>query len=198
MKSIIRKPILVFAAVLVGLALLSILLAGFVSCNNASKDEASKEAEEMNKEKFDKEAEEDAKFVTSQVEGNMAEVKFAQLAQQKSTNAEIKSVASMLEMDHTSVLNDLKEYAAKKNISIPTQETQDARDKLTSLDQEKPETFDKRWCDELLDKHQKGIKTYEDAATSLNDAELKTWAANILPKLKMHHDKLEECKNKLK
>lgn len=195
MKSIFRKPLFVFAAVIVWLALLSIVLAGFVSCN--SSDESKKQAEDANEEKFDKAAEKDAQFVVDQVAGNYAEVKLAQLAQQKSTNPEIKSVAAMLESDHTAVLNDLKSFATKKNISIPAEETQDAKDKIQKLNEEQASAFDKKWCDELMDKHMKGIKAYEDASNNLEDPELKSWAANLVPKLKMHHEKLDSCHKKL-
>jgi|SRR5688572_7188959 len=195
MKSIFKRPLFVFAAVIVWLALLSIVLAGFVSCN--SSDESKTQAEDANKEKFDKAAEKDAQFVVDQVSGNYAEVKLAQLAQQKSTNAEIKSIAAMLESDHTAVLNDLKSFATKKNISIPAEESQDAKDKIQKLNEEQSTAFDKRWCDELMDKHTKGIKSYEDASTNLEDPELKSWAANLVPKLKMHHEKLEACHKKL-
>jgi len=195
MKSIFRKPLFVFAAVIVWLALLSIVLAGFVSCN--SSDESKTQAEDANEEKFDKAAEKDAQFVVDQVSGNYAEVKLAQLAQQKSTNTEIKSIAAMLESDHTAVLNDLKSFATKKNISVPAEESQDAKDKIQKLNEEQSPAFDKKWCDELMDKHVKGIKTYEDASTNLEDPELKSWAANLVPKLKMHHEKLEACHKKL-
>ena len=196
MKSIFKRPLFVFAAVLIWLAILSIVLAGFVSCNS-SKDESKAQAEDANEQKFDKAAEKDAQFVVDQVAGNYAEVKMAQLAQQKSTNTEIKSIAAMLESDHTAVLNDLKSFATKKNISVPAEESQDAKDKIQTLNDTQPAAFDKKWCDELMAKHEKGIKTYEDASTSLEDPELKSWAANLVPKLKMHHEKLEACQKKL-
>ena len=196
MKSIFKKPLFVFAAVIVWLAILSIVLAGFVSCNS-SKDDSKTLAEDANEQKFDKAAEKDAQFVVDQVAGNYAEVKLAQLAQQKSSNSEIKSIAAMLESDHTAVLNDLKAFATKKNISVPAEESQDAKDNIQKLNEEQSTAFDKKWCDELMAKHVKGIKTYEDASTGLEDPELKSWAANLVPKLKMHHEKLEACNKKL-
>jgi len=196
MNSIFKRPLFVFAAAIVWLALLSIVLAGFVSCNS-SKDESKTQAEDANEQKFDKAAEKDAQFVVDQVAGNYAEVKLAQVAQQKSTNPEIKSIAAMLEADHTAVLNDLKAFAAKKNISVPAEESQDSKDKIQKLNEEQPTAFDKKWCDELMDKHMKGIKTYEDASANLEDPELKSWAANLVSKLKMHHEKLEACHKKL-
>ena len=41
-------------------------------------------------------------------------------------------------------------------------------------------------------------KKFEDAQTDLNDAEIKTWASNVLPKLRNHLSMLENAKNKLK
>src|SRR5688572_18054245 len=54
----------------------------------------------------------DRQFVKDVVAGNMAEVKMAQLAQQKATNKDVKDLGQMLEKDHSGVLTELRSYAS--------------------------------------------------------------------------------------
>ena len=142
--------------------------------------------------------EKDAAFLQDQVGGNYAEIKFAQLAKDKSGNKEIKDVADMLIQDHTAALNQLKDAASRKGVTVPAEENQDAKDQYKELSEKKPADFDKAWCDALMDKHKKTIDKLEDVSDDKLDAELKTWAAAILPKIRTHHEKLMACHDKLK
>ena len=65
-------------------------------------------AAESNADKFGGKKQKDADFVFEVVESNHGEIKLAELANQKSRNAEIKEIATMLLTDHTASLNDLK------------------------------------------------------------------------------------------
>lgn len=145
-----------------------------------------------------KAAEKDAQFVVDVVTSNYGEVKLAQLAQKKSSNKEIKDVAKMLETDHSAVLNDLKTMASNKGITIPTEESGQAKDKLKDLSDDKASEFDKEWCETLMDNHKNSISKFENAANDLSDPDLKNFANTVLPKLRMHHDQLMECHKKLK
>jgi len=145
-----------------------------------------------------KNAEKDAQFVVDVVTSNYGEVKLTQLAQQKSANKELKDVAKMLEADHTALLSDLKTMASKKGITVPTEESGEAKDKLKDLTNEKASDFDKEWCETLMDNHKNSISKYENAATDATDPDVKAFVNTVLPKLRMHHDKLMECHKKLK
>jgi putative membrane protein len=145
-----------------------------------------------------KASEKDAQFVVDVVAANYGEIKLAQLAEKKSTNQEVKSLATMLENDHTAVLNDLKSLASNKGITVPTEETAAAKDKEKDLSDDKASAFDKEWCETLMDNHKNSISKFENAANDLVDADLKNFASTVLPKLRVHHDKLMECHKKLK
>ena len=143
-------------------------------------------------------AEKDAQFVVDVVASNYGEVKLAKLAQQKSSHKELKDVAKTLENDHNAVLSDLKALASNKGITVPTEETGEAKDKLEGLTKAKTSEFDKEWCETLMDSHKTSISKFENAATDLADADLKNFVNTVLPKLRTHHDKLMECHKKLK
>lgn len=145
-----------------------------------------------------KAAEKDAEFVVDVVASNYGEVKLAKLGQQKSSHKDLKEVAKLLEADHTAVLNDLKSLASSKSITIPTEETPEAKDKLKELGADKASEFDKEWCETLMDSHKVSITRFENAADDISDPDIKNFVNSVLPKLRTHHDKLMECHKKLK
>lgn len=179
-----------------------------VSCGGGAADDATdsdtaatsrNDAEEKNDSALSsKAAERDAQFLVDAVASNYGEVKLARLAQQKSSHVELKEVAKLLEADHNAVLNDLKSLASSKAITIPTEESPDAKDKLKELGEDKASGFDKQWCETLMDSHKTSITRFENAATDISDADLKNFVNTVLPKLRTHHDKLMECHKKLK
>ena len=143
-------------------------------------------------------AEKDAQFVSDVTASNLAEIKMAQLAQQKGTNQEVKDIAKMLETDHSAVLSDLRNFASSKSITVPTEEKQDAKDMNDKLSKKSGKEFDKDWVEHMIDGHKKSISKFESAQNDLTDAELKTWAGNTLPKLRTHLAKLQQCETNLK
>lgn len=143
-------------------------------------------------------AEKDAQFIVDVATSNYGEVKLAQLALKKSSNSEIKGIAKMIETDHTAVLNDLKAMASSKGITIPTEESGAAKDKLKDLADDKASEFDKEWCETQMDNHKNFINKFENAANDVSDPDLKNFVNTTLPKLRTHHDQLMECHKKLK
>jgi putative membrane protein len=180
----------------------------FVACGDADTDDSNNsdtagttrnEAEDKNDSALStRAAEKDAQFVVDVVASNYGEVKLAKLAQQKSSNKELKDVAKMLEADHSAVLGDLKTMASNKGIVIPSEENVQAKDKLKELTDEKASEFDKEWCEILMDNHKNSISKFENAANDVSDPDLKNFVNTVLPKLRTHHDKLMECHKKLK
>lgn len=172
-----------------------------VACqDNAAKPEESKEiAEDKNEKKFNTDSSErNAQFVVDAAAGNYAEIKLAELAQQKSTNKEIKDIAKMLQNDHTAALNDLKILASNKSISIPAEEPEKARENIKDLSEAKPAAFDRKWADQLMEKHQQTITDYEKALNDVTDPDIKNWISMVLPTIRTHHDKLMAIDSRLK
>ena len=143
-------------------------------------------------------AEKDAQFLSDVAASNMAEIKMAQLAQQKGNNQEVKDIAKMLETDHSAVLGEVRDFSSKHSVTLPAEEKPEAKDMYNTLNGKSGKEFDKDWCEHMIDGHQKGIAKFESAQNDLNDADLKTWVSNTLPKLRTHLDKLKACNNKLK
>lgn len=185
------------------ITIFSLVAASFaVGCNNNANQqpEESKEiAEDKNDAKFKTDStEHNAQFVVDAANGNLTEIRLAELAQQKSTNKDIKEIAKTLYDDHTAALNDLKVLASNKSISIPADVTEDTRQDLQKLTDEKTSSFNKDWTEKLMEKHQKTISDYETALGTVTDTDIKNWINTVLPKIRSHHDKLMALNSRLK
>lgn len=176
------------------------LLVIFVTACGPKKQEDSVEiAKETNDAVLtDQDEEKDADFIVNTIAGNYAEIKLAKLAQSRSNDAGVKDLAEMLEKDHTQVVNDLKSYASKNNITVPIEESTDAKKDYNDLAEiQDVNKFDEKWCDALKDKHQASIDKFEKRLSRTDDAELKTWITATLPTLRMHLDMLKQNEDRL-
>lgn len=168
--------------------------------DSANDNEDSKEvAEEANDEKFDdKSMENDADFVANTVAANYGEIKFAGLATQQSANPEVKKAAAMLVEDHTKTLNELKTLAQSKTITVPVEEDDEAKRKTERFSDEAGKDFDKKWCSEMIDRHDESIRKFENRMEKTQDADLKAWISKTLPVLRNHRDHLKMVHEKIK
>lgn len=138
----------------------------------------------------------DSEFLVKAAEMNLEEIQLAKLAQQKGTAAHVKELGKMMEDAHTKSLNELKGLAQSKNISIPSSETNDAKDAYKDLNDESGNDFDEAYIDKMVTKHEDAIDSFEDAAEDSDDQEIKRWAANSLPDLRKHLDRAKESQKK--
>lgn len=171
---------------------------GASACENSKKAEDTKEvAEEHNEAKFDDtKREKDAQFLVNAAEINLEEIALGQLAQNTSMMTDVKELGKMMESAHSKSLNDLKALAKKKIITIPTSATDDAKDAYEKLSSKSGSDFDNKYCDMMVKGHKDAISVFEKASTESNDAEIKDWAASMLPELRKHLDHAITCQKK--
>ncbi|HJU45782.1 MAG TPA: DUF4142 domain-containing protein [Chitinophagaceae bacterium] len=183
---------------------IGILAAGWSieSCNNGSQNnqDSVDSAKNMN----DTSAtammvdEQDSKFAVNAADIGMAEVEMGRTAEQKATNARVKSFASMMVMDHGKANDELKSAAMAKNITLPATVGEDHQEHLTKLSQKSGKDFDKEYMDMMVDGHKKAIDLFEKQANDGKDTDLKTWATNMLPSLRQHLDSAKAIRDMLK
>jgi putative membrane protein len=138
----------------------------------------------------------DLKFVTEAVQGSVTEIAVGKLADQKSTNAEIKKVGEMLVKDHGKANAELNEIAKKKGIDVPLVGTRKQTSTVEGLAKKEGEDFDKAFVKELEADHKEDIKVFEKASTEVKDPELRAFAAKQLPVLQEHLMKIQSLKAK--
>jgi putative membrane protein len=161
------------------------------SCEPSRKPDSHEIAEEKNEKNFDTRADEkEAEFVAEAIQSNYAEIRLAELASTKSSNKQVQATAQELVSDHTNALAKLQALANKKGISTPVDEGEDGKKRVNKLAKVDQPDFDKKWCDELVDNHEKTIRDFESMQEKSKDPELKEFISATLPKLREHRDKL--------
>lgn len=186
------KKILLTAKAILGAGLLLIVLN---SCKNEPKQEDPKEvAEDANEAKFDtiNDKEDDSEFLVDQAEINLAEIELGKLAQQKSTNPEVKKFGKMLVDEHTKAASEVSALAKAKNFTLPTSLTEDGQEEYKKLNEKTGLDFDKKFVDMMVDGHEKAIDKLQKASKDATDADVKLWASNNIAGLTAHleHAKL--------
>lgn len=168
------------------------------ACQPENKQQDSAEvAKDQNDAVIDnRDEEKDADFIVNSIASNYAEIKLAQLALTKSTDGEVKEMATQLEKDHTKVLKELQGYAAKNGISVPTQETNEAMEDRGDLAEKDAADFDEEWCEMVQRNHENTIENYESRIDKTEDMELKNWITNTLPGLRTHLQMLDKHEGK--
>ena len=134
----------------------------------------------------------DATFVKKAADGGMAEVALAKLAQEKASNAEVKSFAAKLEKDHSQANDELKQVASKKNITLPAEPSKAHKAQHDKLAKLSGAEFDKAYVAAMVDDHQKDVREFSRVASGNSDAEVKAFASKTLPTLKDHLQHVQE------
>ncbi|WP_294822245.1 DUF4142 domain-containing protein [uncultured Flavobacterium sp.] len=190
-----------FSKALLGAAVVTMSM-GAVSCKEENKAEDPKEvAEEENEAKFDdvnEDKEEDSDYLVLAAEVDMKEIELGKLAQQKSTNADVQALGKMMVDQHTKASADTKALAAKKNITLPTTLTDSGQEAYKDLNDKTGHDFDKAYADMMVDGHEKTIEKMERASEKATDADIRMWAANMLPSLRTHLEHAKMAKEKIK
>jgi len=128
----------------------------------------------------------DNSFVTKAAAGGMAEVELGKLAASQGSSEKVKQFGQKMVDDHSKANEELKEIAAKKNITLPTgldAKAQATRDRLTKLSGAQ---FDHAYMQDMLKDHKADVAEFRKESTSGQDAEVKAFAAKTLPTLEEH------------
>lgn len=186
------KKILLAGKAILGAGLLVIFLN---SCKNETKQEDPKEvAEDTNEAKFDSIADkkDDSEYLVDIAEVNLAEIEIGKLAQQKSTNPEVKKFGKMLVDEHTKSAGEVSALAKSKNFTLPTSLTEEGQEEYKKLNEKSGLDFDKKFADMMIDGHEKAIEKLQKATKDAKDEDIKLWASNNIAPLTAHleHAKL--------
>ena len=172
------------------------LLTGTYSCNPNKPEDSKEAAEESNDSKLETNSgEKNAQFLVEVSEINMEEVSLGRLALMKGTSSHVKELAQMMVDEHTKSMTQLTSLAKTKMVTLPTTETEKVQESYKKLDEKTGMDFDKKYCGMMVDGHKDAISKFENASES-SDLEIKTWANDMLPGLRMHLKQSEDCQKK--
>jgi putative membrane protein len=124
-------------------------------------------------------------FIKQAAQDNQTEIDLAGVGIAKAQNEKLKAFCLEVQRDHAQANKDLQPIAQK--YAVPEETAKRGEREANKLEKENsgPE-FDKKLATELLKGHQKGISTFERATSKLQDADVRQYAENMLPKFREH------------
>ena len=140
----------------------------------------------------------DQEFATKAAQGNMAEVNGGQTAAQKGSSADVKTFGNRMVSDHGKALDELKQLAQNKGITLPSDVNAEQKAEADKLSKLSGKDFDKEYADAMVKDHDKDAKEFEKASKSAQDPDLKAWAAKTLPVIQDHLKMAKDMKSKVK
>lgn len=197
MKNLIKnKTILLFAICIVGTLFLT------TSCKDNKSEDSENQAEQENISNMELDDEtilvvendNDGDFLMDAAAMQLDEISLGKLAQEKGNSQHVKALGKMMVADHSKALAELTALSQSKSVVIPTETTEDSNDNYKKLADKSGNDFGKAYSDMMVEHHKDAISLFEKVATESEDQEIRTWAANKLPSLKMHLEHAEKCK----
>ncbi|MGI8812457.1 MAG: DUF4142 domain-containing protein [Pyrinomonadaceae bacterium] len=128
----------------------------------------------------------DLAFMNAAAPGGLAEVELGKLAVSKTQNPDVKAFAQKMIDDHTKAGEDLKQLAAQKKVMLPPDVLPEHKQEMEKLSKLSGADFDKEYVMAMVEAHKKDVTAFENASKIAGDADVKAFAANTLPTLKMH------------
>lgn len=128
----------------------------------------------------------DQLFVLEAAMGNQWEIELSRLAQQKAQDPQVKELARMMVEEHTQAQQRLMTVARQFDMDLPTSLPPGKQKKLDVLSSLPADKFDSCYVLMLKADHAKDITSYADHQVAVQDASLKSYIGEVLPKLKQH------------
>jgi putative membrane protein len=125
------------------------------------------------------------KFMTTAVEGNLAEAQMCQLAQQKGNSEGVRSYGQMLQQDHSAAAQSSTAVATQLGVTPPSEPNKKQKTLHQSLSKMSGEAFDRKFVAEMIKDHKKEIAEYSKVARK-QDNPAGAYAAQTLPTLQKH------------
>ncbi|MDQ3016587.1 MAG: DUF4142 domain-containing protein [Bacteroidota bacterium] len=136
--------------------------------------------------------ENDSRFLIRAVEMKYEQVMLSKLAQQRSSNENIKGFAKMIEDANRAEKSALASLAISKSISVPGIPTKTAQAAYDSLNRASIEDFDFKYVRLVIQGYSDEINHFELATTSKIDPDIQAKAAGMLSDMRLHLMKAKE------
>lgn len=136
-------------------------------------------------------------FVQDQLKDGKREVQLGQLAEKNASSPDVKQFASTMVQDHTRAGNKLEEIAQRENVEMDSKSGDDARDDVEKLSKLSGRDFDKEYIDLMVKDHKDAVDSLQDQAENADNASVKTWAAETLPRVKHHLEQAQQLQSQL-
>ena len=137
-----------------------------------------------------------ADFAGAVAASDMYEIQSGQIAAEKATSPELKSMGQMLVADHQKSTSDLKTAAAEARpaVAVMPALTPEQTQMLDALRSAAADQFDQTFLDQQKQAHRKTLDLLQRYSTEGDVESLKAFAGNAAPIVRKHLEKVEATK----
>jgi len=139
----------------------------------------------------------DRKFLTDAAKGGMLEVELGKLAADKATNPDVKAFGQRMVDDHTKANDKIKQIAAEKGVTLPTELGVMDKHTVDKLEKESGADFDRLYVSTMVKDHKKDVSDFKHESKAAKDSAVKAFASQTLPTLEHHLKLAESAANKV-
>ncbi len=127
-------------------------------------------------------------YVTNAAMGDMYEIQAADIALERSTNDQVKALATMLKTDHTAASEALKSAApqAAPEATVPTDLDERRQGLIDNLRSASASDFDRVFIDQQIAAHNEALTLHRGFADNADAQALAQHAAATAPKIEAH------------
>ncbi len=140
----------------------------------------------------------DASFVAEAAQGNLAEVALGRLAEQKSSNPDVKRFGQHMVEDHTKANATLTELAVRKGFQVPQKPDEAHTKEASRLAELSGAEFDRAYVAMMVKDHVQDVALFERYSKEAADPDVRSFAEKTLPVLQDHLKMARDLAGKVK
>lgn len=127
-------------------------------------------------------------YVPNAAIGDMYEVQAADIALERTKNAQVRALAQTIKTDHTAAGEALKAAApqAAPDVTVPTQLDQRRQGLIDNLRSAAEADFDKVYVDQQVAAHEEAVTLHRGFSDNTDAPALAEHARTVLPKIEAH------------
>ena len=130
-------------------------------------------------------------FLTEMTDARLMDREEGKQAVLKGTTQEIKKYGQLMIDDQTYLLKELQKIAATKNITLPTEISEEKQNGLKDLKEKSGADFDKKFIKMICIDHKRDVRKFKKAA-KCNDSGVSSFAKEHLPMIESHLKKIKQ------
>jgi putative membrane protein len=127
-----------------------------------------------------------ATFLQKAAEANAAEIKTSQAAQTRAVDPAVKAFADRMVDEHTANGHALEALATKRKVTVGDDPDPARQIRIGTLQKLKGPAFDHAYMKTMIEDHAAAVGLFEDAARTIDDAEIRQFVDATLPVLREH------------
>ena len=137
----------------------------------------------------------DKEFMMTAAHSDQNEIQQSKMALSKGVTGMAKDMANKMIADHTKSTADLKQIAAKKGVTLPTDMDAEHKAMAPAMEKLSGQAFEQQYIKQMVADHQKTANTMAAHQTMTKDADLQGFITKTLPVVESHLQMAENGAN---